>query len=370
MTNKVIIIGDSTHNTLSAVRSFGEAKIPQVLLLVCEHDTCYVQHSKYLKHDNCHVVDTLDECLPLLEELKQQEGQTLMTTFDAAAEWVDAREPELSKVFRTPCRGQQLGNLFNKDAQCRLAEECGLTVPFSLVYDRKDELPIDQLKFPLLTKPLVSSKGSKEDIHICKNMEELKAALAEDSHCEKFILQEFIEKEFELNCIGMRTDQECVLSGAIRKIRHWPRLTGAGSFAYFDKVDVYGVNEKGVAQFLKKAGYYGPFSVEFLHKDGKNYFMEVNLRNDGLAYTATAAGVNLHALYMREEKLLDWSKFHPVYMMNTSIDRLYVKEGDITNKQWWSDFKKTKAFINMNWKDMMPTYAYYCSKILRKFKRK
>lgn len=30
--NLVIIIGDSTHNTLSAVRSFGEAHIAQVLI--------------------------------------------------------------------------------------------------------------------------------------------------------------------------------------------------------------------------------------------------------------------------------------------------------------------------------------------------
>lgn len=121
MINKVIIIGETTHKTLSAVRSFGEAKIPQILLLVCEHDICYVQHSKYLKHGNCHLASTLDECLQLLEELKQQKGQTLMTTFDASAEWVDARESELSQWFRTPCRGNRIGGLFNKDAQCRLA---------------------------------------------------------------------------------------------------------------------------------------------------------------------------------------------------------------------------------------------------------
>ena len=46
--NQVIIIGDSTHNTLSAVRSFGEAHIAQVLILVCHEDTCYVKYSKYL----------------------------------------------------------------------------------------------------------------------------------------------------------------------------------------------------------------------------------------------------------------------------------------------------------------------------------
>ena len=90
--NQVIIIGDSTHNTLSAVRSFGEANIAQVLILVCHEDTCYVRYSKYLKGNNLYVVSELDECMPLLEQLSHAKGQYLMTTFDAAAEWVDARE--------------------------------------------------------------------------------------------------------------------------------------------------------------------------------------------------------------------------------------------------------------------------------------
>ena len=44
---------------------------------------------------------------------------------------------------------------------------------------------------------------------------------------------------------------------------------------------------------MQHVGYHGPFSVELLHKNAKNYFMEVNFRHDGLAYAATASGVNL-----------------------------------------------------------------------------
>ena len=46
-----IVIGDSTHNTLSAVRSLGEAGIEQHLILKCEEDTCFVAKSKYLKEN-------------------------------------------------------------------------------------------------------------------------------------------------------------------------------------------------------------------------------------------------------------------------------------------------------------------------------
>ena len=58
--------------------------------------------------------------------------------------------------------------------------------------------------------------------------------------------------------------------------------------------------------------------------------MEVNFRNEGLAYTSTCAGVNLHALYADSAHKIDWSRFRRTYMMNYSIDLLYVKEGDIT----------------------------------------
>lgn len=363
--NKAIIIGDATHNTLSAIRSLGEEKIPLCLIMVAEHDSLYVHKSKYLHKRNLYWIKDLNECDAILWQLAETDrGATLMTTFDVAAEWVDARESELSKIFRTPCRGKRLGILFNKDAQCALAKECGLTVPLSLIYYRGDELPSDLL-YPLITKPLVSSKGEKSDIHICRFRKELDDALAENSHCNEFVIQEFIDKEFEVDCTGVRTEQEVVM-GAIRKYRHWPRLVGAGAFAYFDKVEKYGIDIKGVELFLSKSGYYGPFSVEFLHKDGKNYFMEINFRNEGLAYTATAAGINLHALYMRDHERLKWDKFHPVYMMNTSVDFLYVKEGDITLKQWFRDFRKTTAFINMNKHDIMPTFFYYINKFKRK----
>ena len=123
---KVIIIGDSTHNTLSAVRSFGEGKVPFTLILVCQQDNCYVRYSKYLRHGNLYVISELDECTVVLRQLAAEKGQLLMTTFDAAAEWVDAREPQLSKLFLTPCRGKQLGVLFNKEAQCKLAKDHGI----------------------------------------------------------------------------------------------------------------------------------------------------------------------------------------------------------------------------------------------------
>ena len=91
--------------------------------------------------------------------------------------------------------------------------------------------------------------------------------------------------------------------------------------------------------------------------------MEVNFRNEGLAYASTCAGANLHALYADSTKQINWDKFRPTYMMNYSIDLLYVKEGDITWLQWLKDFLKTRCFINICFSDLGPVLAYYKRKL-------
>ena len=360
---RVIIIGNASYNTLSAIRSFGEGQIPIVLIMVDEHDPLFIRKSRYLNKRNLYIVDSLDKCEEILNTLKSDgEDQMLMTIFDTAAEWVDEREPELSKFFCTPCRGKQIGKLFHKDEQCKLAEECGLTVPKSVVYHRGDTLPIG-IEYPILTKPLVSSLGRKWDIHICNDENELNNALQEDSLCDDFIIQEYMEKDFEINCIGVKTENETNLF-LLRKIRQWPSKTGLSSFVYLDRIEKYNINKKCIESFLNKVGYNGLFSVEFIHKNGINYFLEVNFRNDLMTYSVTAGGVNPHVVYFAGGTNIDMNKLHQVYVMNTSNDLLHVKSRSLSWKQWFSDFFKTSTFINFNKRDLMPTFWYYLRKIL------
>lgn len=365
-----VVIGDSTHNTLSAVRSLGEAGIRQYLILKCDEDTCLVTKSRYLKRNQIYRIQLMDDCLPILEKIKKIKGEkTIICTFDEAAVYIDSNEKILSPYFRTPAKGNKIGALFNKDEQCKLAEKCGLTVPSSQIFHRTDGIESIRIDFPILLKPLNSTQGEKSDIHICHNFQELEIALKEESYCNDFILQEFIDKEFELDCIGVRTERGLFISGAVRKIRHYPYLIGAGAYGLFIPQNELDIDIQGLECFMKYAGYYGPFSVEFLHKGNKNYFMEVNFRNEGLAYVSTVAGANLHAFYINPDYRIAWNSIRRTYMMNYSIDFLYVKNGDVSLISWLKDFLRTRCFINFNWHDPMPVIWHYLCKVKKIFQR-
>ena len=372
MNNRAIIIGDSTNNTLSVVRSLGVAGIEQYLILKCDDDVCHVSKSKYLKKDNVFHITKIEDCMPVMWKIRENSSDYLFTiicSFDEAAVFIDRNEPLLSQYFRTPARGRQLGSLFDKDTQCQLATECGLTVPRTEIFRRANTIGAIKIEYPILLKPQNSTRGEKSDIHICRNRQEVENALHEESHCDDFILQEFVEKEYELDCIGVRTEHETYIPGAVRKIRHYPWLVGAGAYGIFMPINELDIDVSGVGAFLERAGYYGPFSVEFLHKDGKNYFMEVNFRNEGLAQVATTAGANLHALYLNSDFIIDRKRVRKIYMMNYALDFLYVKDGRVSLSTWFRDFVRTSCFINFNRHDVMPTVAHYVKKVKHLFGR-
>lgn len=370
MKKTAVIIGDSFPNTLGLIWSLGEAKVPIIFILVAVDDWMRVLKSKYLRHQEVYKVASIEEVMPLLENISVRQGEkTIICTNDRAAEYIDAHEQELCQLFRTPSRGKCIGNYFDKHEQCKLAIECGLDVPMSFVFSRGMDADAIPISFPILTKPLQSTHGDKKDIHICRDKSDFENALAEESNCVDLIIQEFIEKEFELDVVGVRTEEGVTWGCAIRKYRHYPPVTGGGAYAQSFDVDGFNLNTKGVEIFLEKVGYYGLFSVEFLHKGDKNYFMEVNLRNEGLGYVATASGRNLPALYVDSKRNDCLNTFKSVYMMNVSADINYVKNSQLTFLTWLKQFLGTTVFIDFNIHDLKPLVWRYVDKFGRLFNR-
>lgn len=365
---KAVIIGDPFNNTLGLIRSLGEAHVDITLLLVGKGDRLFVSKSRYLKKGQVFHLDKVKDCLPVLQKIADgANDQILICTNDGAAQFIDSHEPELSQSYITPMRGTRLGNIMNKDAQCLLAQECGFTIPKSFIYKRGDQFP-EGVEYPLLLKPANSMHGEKSDIHICSNYQEVETSLLQTSSCPLFIVQEYIEKEYEINLIGVRTEYGVYVPGGIMKIRHYPTICSPCSFGLFQSIDKFHIDATPIVRFMNTVGYYGPFSVELLHKKDKNYFMEFNFRHDGLAYAATASGVNLPALLFDDRKD---PKLHvrDTYMMDLSTDYCHVKDGKLSKKQWWHDFIRTGCQLNFNRKDPMPTICYYVDKLKSRLKK-
>lgn len=331
------------------------------MLILVGHDRMFVSKSRYIA--STIKVDTTEAAMTKLRELSTKfNGAYIICSNDKAAEMLDRHETEFSKTYRTPMRGKAIGNLFTKNAQCDLARQCGVTVPESIIYNRGEIIPA--LDYPVLIKPNDSNRGEKADIHICRNQQELEDSLSNDSQCDQFIVQQFINKEYEINLIGAANDHSVAIPGGIIKLRHYPSPNGPCSFGVYLPIRKLPVDITPIKRFVEATGYHGPFSVELLHSGDKNYFMEMNFRHDGLAYTATAAGVNLLDFYVNNRKELR-GKVRKTYMMDISIDPLHIRDGKITRKQWLRDILHTDCQLNFNLRDPMPTIAYYKAKFMR-----
>lgn len=290
---KVIIIGSHHHNTLGVIRAIGRAGISPFVIMTNEVHDSYILKSKYIS--GFVQLNGSDKVVPYLLE-NFSNGLTkpvLIACHDRISEILDRNMDKLSNTFFVPgTNNQKLSELVNKDSQTKLAVKTGLNVPFSIMSDSYSDL--ENLPYPIITKPAASKEGSKHDICVLNTYKDLRNYLTQRKG-RKFQIQQYIEKTFEFQLIGCSINggNEIIIPGVSKLIR-----TGAGSNTGFLKYSALTDElESTLAltkKFIRSTGYSGLFSVEFLRGiDGKDYFMEMNFRNDGNAICATNAGANL-----------------------------------------------------------------------------
>lgn len=128
--------------------------------------------------------------------------------------------------------------------------------------------------------------------------------------------------------------------------------------------------------FIKKTGYSGLFSIEFIRdKEGHDYFMEMNFRNDGNSICVTASGINLPYIWYlycsggEWKKELASSNFRPVYVMPEFADFLTFAGRSIPLTKWFSDWKKTDQFMEYDRLDPKPFFVEIKHLVQRAFKK-
>lgn len=356
--NKVIVIGGDHHNTLGVLRGLGERGVNSELILVTSSKMTFVDYSRYvsnsIKIDNDGgIVDVL-----LSQYKNESEKPVVICCSDSSSGVIDENRNKLTPYFFLPGADEQgqISELMSKKRMAELSIEVGLNIPETYyVENPKEEL--DKIPLPCIIKPLESRKGSKTEISICKTREELNAYAARHD-ISKDQIQDFIDKDFEYQLIGCSTRSEIIIPGVSKILR--PCKGSNTSYLYYTPFENSFCDIEKCKEFVRRTGYRGLFSLEFLRdKQGKDYFMEINFRNDGNAICVTAAGISLPYIWyldcIGEDYTSERSKtIKSVYVMPDMAELKLLATRQISLKEYISDFKKTDRFMEYDKKDKKP----------------
>lgn len=353
----VIVLGSDHYNTYGIVRSLGEQNIKlDVLIFGHKQKGNFVLKSKYVT--NGYVCQSHGEAIEYL--LKRYDNTTINIVIccsDEAEEFIIDHHNELSNMCILPvCENpQETKRLMNKSVIGTLAQACGIKIPKP--WEVVDRIIPNDIVFPCLTKPMESTKGHKSDIVVCHNKEELTAIINDPNRCSDYVVQEYIEYEKEISILGaVLQNGEVVFSGCIDKLRTC--MIGTSSFAVMIDNSVLGNNLEKLKELMKRSGYKGLFSAEFLKKDDQLYFLEVNFRNDGNMYVATASGQNLPYLYvmscLNDNNPKETTAHYPCYFMLEIEDFRTRHKNGVSFRQWKKEFQKADCCLVYNKNDKAP----------------
>lgn len=360
VSNRIVIVGNTLQNTVGLVRSLGESGLLVDLILEpCRRSQCFVRFSKYLKKIYFQK-ENEDVVRVLLDEFATEGLKTIVLCgSDSAISLLDKNYDRLKDHFYTfnasDCQGR-INFFLDKCNVFPLALQCGLDL-IKTWQVRRGNVP-DDICFPCFVKGRNSVLSSKADIKVCKDRATLENFLRPGI---SYLVQEYIQKEYEININGLSINhgKHVFLPGVVFKIRE--SLMRQGEYMRLDDVGTYeDLNVGGIQKLLELIGYEGLFSIEFLKRGTKYYFLEINLRNDGLNYIYTAAGANLPLIwvYYASGLLGDINEKRvrvdtPFYLMHEN-DMYNIIEGHVSFFRWVRDFRRSQAFFLMNARDPLP----------------
>lgn len=366
--NYAVVIGDWHFNSLGIIRSLGEKEIPVIFINLSGGG--YGESSKYTyktyhsEEDEKSIVDTL---LTVLDENKGK--PVIFTACDKAAYAVDNSYDLLcDKCFLPGLRGKAK-EYMNKDNMCKAARQAGFIVPDgeTIAFDDSFKERVIAFGFPCIMKPLLSVEGSKADIQICHNAEDLDAAcevfLNSEENYTRILVQRFVNgnstEMFAFDgckVTGRRVD----IYGQLEKTREYPIKRGSTSYARI-KTDITEIDVSVLDNFLELVGYEGLFDLDILKIDGVPYFIEINFRNGAMSYAFTKAGFNIPYIWYSSVlgKDVREPEIKETVLMCERDDLNHVTDKNISPFRWISDIRRTDVFMLYNKEDPQPFIDAY-----------
>lgn len=363
MKNKVIVFGRDNYNTLGLARQLGNENLDLLFLMPggidhCATESKYCQNIKHVKN-HTEAIEYL-----LSNNLKEQVKPIIVAGADLEAEALDQNRDELAKHYILPGTMEQglLTRVDDKNTMVKIAEEIGFIVPKSIMITAETPIP-DNLVFPCLIKPAKypSSYIKEFKMRKCDNRIQLENTLRHVRKDSVFILQEYVPKDVEIFINGCRTwDKKITIAGTCYRDRYYNDI----SHGHFTKGISELIDMNHVKSMLEKIDFYGLFSFEFGRYDGKAYFFETNLRNDGAAYSFYKAGANLPLVWVYSSAGLDYTIVpshvsNEVWYMDELYDCLNIKKGLVSREQWEKERDEAEVFRYYDKDDMEPWKFVY-----------
>ena len=366
--NKVIVIGGDHHNTLGVIRSLGERGMQSDVILVASDTTkTFVDASKYVARK--WLIGNADEIVNLLlsKYKEEKEKPVIICCSDASSGVIDENADIIRPYFFLPGSNEQgrISKLMSKKEMADLAVEIGLKIPQTYYFSDTGH-DLSSIELPCIIKPIISRKGSKTDIAICQTLAELEN-YSKSHNLYSDQIQLFIDKDFEYQLIGCSTSKEVIIPGVSKILR--PCKGSNTSFLHYTPLEDGFCDIEKCIEFVRRTGYHGLFSLEFLRdKNGQDYFMEINFRNDGNAICVTAAGMSLPYIWYLDCKGENYSKesnkkLSPVYVMPDMAELKLLLTRQISLREYISDFKKTNRFMEYDKRDPKPFRKLICSRL-------
>lgn len=355
--NKIVIWGADNSHALGVIRQLANNNL-DVLFLVNGRSNACATKSKYCK--KCHYVNSLDEGLQfLLNNYRDKNNKAVLLLMgDATAEIVDKNREKLLPYWFLSGTLEQglLSKVDDKNIMSEIAERHGFKIPRSIEF--KYDSAINNIEYPCIIKPTILQTGRLDfKLHICWSEQDLLKATRLMNHGNTYILQQYIQKEYDLLITGYRKKNgKVILAGTYYKDR-WSD-DGGGSHGYLIPDIPECCNSKGIESFLQEIDYYGLFSVEYGLYKGIAYFYEFNLRNDGTSHIFYQCGANLPLSWVYDcigyENDVPTKVVGKKYVINEILDQINITRGCVSKAQWKQEKAEATAFYFYDPKDLIP----------------
>lgn len=371
---KIIIWGTDNYNVLGVLRQLKHFQTNVYLLLVGRKKYCATL-SRYCHH--CVFVKDVQSGYNYL--IKNFDNETLkpiiFPTSDLVAEYIDQYQLILKdKYLFSFTDDKSLCQHLDKMDMYKLALSNGIEAPRSCYL--KDDRCAKQVGFPCIVKPIKKINGVslRFKTKICANRKELDEIVSSLGDIDNYMIQEYINKEFDYLIYGCRTINGDVMMPCVFRKERW--VEGDGSYGKIESQLPPFINKEGIISFLKETNYHGLFSFEYGIYKGKAYYYETNFRNDGTSHYFYQAGINLPMYWLKS--LCGCSNLDTNTSLDSNNDYFFIDEvydseninkNVISRAQWRKDKAKANIYKYYDRKDPIPfIYQFLFQKAYRIYK--